>query len=174
MEGLFITGPNRSGKDTFVKNYEKKLDSSTNIIRSFPPNKPYLQNEYKYLDFLFTFCKYNKELNTPYVAIRNHIDCYVYGKIYRNYDILDNILEFEDKLINADLNITSVILLPNIQDLINREDGKSLFNMNIDNLQKELDLYNEYASLSKLNTILININNENTDEVFNIYLKKKI
>ena len=169
MDGLFVTGPNRAGKDSFIKNYEAALGYSVDIIRSFKPNIPYIKNEKKYLNFLYDFIIYHKRNNLPFAAIRNHIDCYVYGKIYRNYDILDDVLNFETKLLNNDVNINSVILLPNINDLIDREDGKSIFNGDVNLLQKELDLFIEYSKKSKLNTILININKENTSEVYKKY-----
>jgi len=173
MDGLFITGPNRSGKDTFVKNYIQELGYDINIIRSVKPNIPYIINEKKYLNFLYDFIIYHKNTNLQFASIRNHIDCYVYGKIYRNYNILNDILSFENKLIDNNINIDSIILLPNINDLINREDGKSLFNMNKDLLQSELDIFSEYATKSKLNTLLININTENTNDVYNLYKKFK-
>ena len=163
---IIIEGPDNVGKDTQIKKiqkyfYEKYKEPLVKVHCSyFGINDPELALE-EYIRI--------SELDLIYSIIANrlHIGELVYGPLYRNYSDkeIERVLEFEKIFLKDSILF---IFIDNPKNLIKRDDGQS-FSINLEKKQKEIALFKKAYELSNIkNKFLINIEDKNENDVFEI------
>lgn len=166
---IIIEGPDRTGKDTLIKNINKYFDKTFLNVHSFgfglPPEEEKVKARKVYFDTMRTFLGiYGAHI----IWNRSYLGEYVYGKIIRNYDF--NIEEFENDFKYTDLFRTAklIVLVDDPKNLVKREDGNSLSNgdlltTKIQEVQRFKDVFDKTQICDK---ILIDIRDKTTDDVF--------
>lgn len=166
---IILEGPDRVGKDTQLKLLLPKLiNLPTHIIHysffSGLKNEDLLKyNKTLYKD-LFLLCEQSKNRNL--IFNRSHLGEYVYGFLYRNYNV-DYVFEIEKEFKNKNFwkNIYLIVLIDDKNNLIQREDGKS-FSKDLNKKQNELDRFCQLYDKSFIkNKILINCDNKSINEI---------
>lgn len=167
---IIIEGPDRTGKDTLIKNINRYFDIPFLNVHSFgfglPPKEEKRRAKKVYNALMTTFLGiYGGHI----IWNRSYLGEYVYGKIIRNYDF--NIEEFEDNFKYTELFKTAklIMLIDSPLNLVKREDGNSLSNgdlltTKIQEVQRFKDVFDKTQICDK---ILIDIRDKNTDDVFN-------
>jgi len=166
MKVIIFDGLDNTGKSTQIKllsDYMTYLGKKVCVKHfSMPPadmsnadKAEYQNNAYK--EYAKELMTYNKENVYDYVFIdRCWYSEYVYGQLYRERDELDllmNMYCIEESLI-VDLGINNIFLFmfsANKADfLVKNEDGYSISKGNINKIKKEMKIFNNIISLSKL------------------------
>jgi len=163
---IIIEGPDNVGKDTQIKKiqkwYYKKYKEP--LIKThcsyYGINNPELAlEEYIRISEL--------DLIYPIISNRLHIGELVYGPIYRNYTKkeIEKVLEFEKIFLKDSILF---IFIDNPKNLIQRDDGQS-FTTDLKLKEKEINLFEKAYELSNIKSkFLINIEDKNEDDVFDI------
>ena len=176
---IIIEGTDNIGKDTLKDRLIDIFDIVT-IIHCSAPKSAFFKNkeqDKKFIEYA------NDIVNGVYdnaqclVMNRSHYGEYVYGQLYRKRnkeDILKMIYKVDDILRSRrDLTIKYIQLISSSIDLrIKNEDGKSLSNMNYENMETETNLFKEIYALSGLDKLIIDVNDGNDnfkskDEIYN-------
>ncbi len=148
MKLVIIEGTDNTGKDTLISKLLEKFPTATLIHCGKPFSKKYSSKEQ---DELFKIYAKNiiegKYDNTHIIIMnRSHIGEYVYGVLYRHRDadeVEHMIIDINNILYSRkDLTIKYIQLLCSSEELLhNNEDGKSLSNGNIDNINQEVLMF---------------------------------
>ncbi|MFM7682744.1 MAG: hypothetical protein ACKO7P_08360 [Bacteroidota bacterium] len=168
---IFITGPDRCGKDTLIRRIRQEFKNSVFHQHHYLP----IPVESSKKQFV-----YEKEMNDQYFAMidfyiknkiniiynRCHIDSMVYAPIYRGYSN-DYLLELEKKLDNH--NFYLITLVDDLKKIIQREDGESQNKGEIFKLSCEIENHKKYFSLSSIkNKLLIDMSNQSLEVGLNL------
>jgi len=167
---IIFESPDNLGKDTQIKLLQKFLiDKPTHIFHYSNISGISNKDCKKYSKKLYTDTfKIIKKLykNRHLIFNRFLIGEYVYSPIYRNYNG-DYIFNIEKKYCNEKFwdDIYLISFTDSIENIINREDGKSF---SIDPLikQQEISLFKEAIEKSIIkNKIIIDINGKSIEQV---------
>jgi thymidylate kinase len=175
MENKFIVveGLDNSGKDTQIKNILAKLIYKPSHVLHYSaipgvtPDKALEYNHILYPD-MFNLMK-EAEDKRNLVFNRSYLGEFVYGKMYRNYDV-DYVFEIEKKYVNEDYwkKLYLIIFIDDVENLIKREDGLS-FSVDPIKKQEEIDRFNLiYDKTNIEKKILINISGKSIAEIKDI------
>lgn len=174
---VIIEGPDRTGKDTLVKN----LITPMTIFATQPThvlhysNFKYVTNEesqgLSYMLYFSMFQLICKNTNINFILNRSHIGESVYSPIYRNYSG-DYVFKMEERFKRMFPeewnNIYLIVLIDNPIVLQERSDNKSL-SKNKEDVTKELELFKtayQKSNINSENKYLYNIDNKTTDQVY--------
>jgi thymidylate kinase len=144
-------------KPTFVIHFSGIQDISAQKSKNYSIK---LYNE------MFLLMKNAYQDQRSLIFDRSHIGEYVYAPMYRNYPG-DFIFDIEN-IYENDLFFNNIYLFTMIDDpenIIKREDGKS-FSIELENKQKEIDLFVEATNRSNIkHKKIINIAGKSIDDV---------
>jgi len=160
---IIFEGPDNVGKTTqieLLRNYFAQKGKSFIITKSSnyknvspEKHKQLCIKEYKTI--------FNLGKTIDIIADRLHGGEYVYGPIYRGYDG-NYVFNFENH------KSFLIVLIDNPENLIKRDDGLS-FSTEYDKKKLEIEKFKEFYEKSFIeNKILINIENKNIKEVFEL------
>ena len=165
MKLIIVEGPDHTGKSRIISNLLEQFETAT-IIHCTRPKS----NLFKDFDQDMLFDKYISNIvdgvyDTVDVVImnRSYYGEYVYGMLYRNrneYSVKQMIHELDEKLSSRkDLMVKYILLTSSKPEfLINNEDGKSLSNKDISNINNELRLFDTIFDASILSKKKICVN----------------
>jgi thymidylate kinase len=163
---IIIEGPDRSGKDTLIKNLQKRHPNSRKIHWGYPSGQTNDEKtEWQKNSFKTQFENWNlsKELNILDYVIwnRSHIGEYVYGTIYRNSEPNTWIPALEDEYLKNDLKVYLVFLTADPAFTLSQDDGNS-YSININDKKLELETFNKAFASSKIqNKRIFSVHDEN-------------
>jgi len=160
---IIFEGPDNVGKTTqieLLRNYFAQKGKSFIITKSSnyknvspEKHKQLCIKEYKTI--------FNLGKTIDIIADRLHGGEYVYGSIYRGYDG-NYVFNFENH------KSFLIVLIDNPENLIKRDDGLS-FSTEYDKKKLEIEKFKEFYEKSFIeNKILINIENKNIKEIFEL------
>lgn len=167
MKLIIVEGTDNIGKDTVINKLCELFDTVT-LIHCGSPKSKVFQSQYQDE----TFIRYAEDIacelydTTDCIIMnRSHIGEYVYGQLYRgrnSEDILKMINHVDDILINRpNLTVKYIQLLSSSIELRKKyDDNKSLSKMNDDLMKKENELFLEAYNNSRLDKVLIYVNDE--------------
>jgi thymidylate kinase len=149
MRHYILEGPDRVGKTTLANALAAHFASSNTIIyKHFTAPPPGVGMHYQF-NLMYTELEQiqNLDPNTVIIWDRAHIGEFVYGSLYRRYNIpnlLGFIRSFEMNFIESTY---MYILTAPIQYLMTRDDGKSI---NHNNIAIEQTLFNMAPQITEL------------------------
>lgn len=162
---ILLDGPDRVGKDTLARKLISHfhdhifLNLHTIHIDGYDREKYYAWYEY-----IFTL-----GLHHSVILNRTHLSEYVFGRLYRRYDS-SGIFEVE-KIIKGKDDVFLFLLVDDIDNLLKREDGRSIYS-NAKEKALELQAFEDgYNKSSIVKKHSINIRDKSPDEVFDIVIK---
>lgn len=159
MKLIIIEGPDNCGKNTLINKISENFLTITNIHYTKPENK-YIQNT---VFRGYAYAIVNKVYDTDAVILnRSHYGEYVYGCLYRGIsdkDALDIINEIDDIYLKYNIDVYYIQLLSTSDKLlVKNDDNKSLSKGNIEAISAEQRRFKSVFDESKLNKILIYVN----------------
>jgi thymidylate kinase len=159
MKLIIIEGPDNCGKNTLINKISENFLTITNIHYTKPENK-YIQNT---VFRGYAYAIVNKVYDTDAVILnRSHYGEYVYGCLYRGIsdkDALDIINEIDDIYLKYNIDVYYIQLLSTSDKLlVKNDDNKSLSKGNIEAISAEQRRFKSVYDKSKLNKILIYVN----------------
>ena len=161
---IFITGPDRCGKDTLIREIRELFHSEIFHQHHYLPipkmlRKKQVEYEKKMNSQYFEMLNYYIENNISVIYNRCHIDSLVYAPIYREYEN-SYVLDLEKNFKKHD-GIYLIILIDDANKIIIREDGKSQNKGEIAKIQQEIDFFKKYFKLSSIeNKLIVDMTNK--------------
>lgn len=177
---LLLDGLDRCGKDTQLKKIKQYFEENLNQVfhvlhySNIKCKDSRLASEYYYQE-MFGLIDFAEKQNINLILNRSHIGEYIYAPLYRNYSgqFIFNIEQEFAHTIDKFSNLHLFIFIDKPENLIKREDGLS-FSKDLEQKKKEINAFKDAYERSFIyNKYLININELNENQVFEI-IKEKI
>lgn len=180
---IFITGPDRCGKDTLVREIRQRFNSVVfHQLHYLPIPKMSSSEQYAYEKTMnneyFHMINFYSENNINVIFNRCHIDSLVYAPIYRGYS--NEYILGDEKKIQLKDNIFLITLIDEASKIVQREDGQSQNKGDIGKIQQEIDFHKKYHQASCIKKkLIVDMKNKNFQSGINeavefimYYLKK--
>jgi thymidylate kinase len=154
---ILITGPDRCGKDTLVREIRQRFNSVVfHQLHYLPIPKMSLSEQKAYEETMnneyFQMINFYSENNINVIFNRCHIDSLVYAPIYRGYSN-EYILGYEKKIKSKDIFL--ITLIDEAKKIAHREDGQSQNKGDFGKIQQELNFHKKYNEASFIKKKLI-------------------
>jgi len=163
---IIIEGPDNTGKDTLEKNLQDKLGNCISYHFSSPPSTipKYDKLNYQIKGWQNTWLNTQQSMEVRNLKFgiwnRSHLGEYVYGPMYRNMPenvVIEEIKKFESTFLEPNKNEIKphlVVLIPNIQTVIQNDDGLS---HSIDIIDKTNEIYKfkQFVNITSIEDCII-------------------
>ena len=173
---IIVEGLDRCGKDTQIKNIKQYLleeneNKSVHIIHySALPVKDNIQQRslIQYFDMFRIMNACIEFTDMHLIFNRSHIGEAVYSPLYRSYSG-EYIYNIESEFKHILPKIYLITFIDTSLNCLNRDDGLSLSNSDIDKVKKEIDLFVDATNKSSIgHKLIVDIKDKSIDEVRNI------
>lgn len=158
---VLIDGPDRVGKDTLSRGLMSFFRSEIFLFLHTVHIQGYdKENYYKWYETIYNL---RKDDRYSLIVNRTHLSEYVFGSMYREYDVSD--IFSVEKVLLEHRDVFLVFLVDKIDNLLRREDGNSI-HQTYEKKQQEVELFDIAFQKSLIsNKIKINIQDKNEQEV---------